>query len=319
MNYRHPYAYSGLLAVVLITLGSITVRAQTLQPFASHGGYPTAAASAKTALGSDAILIFVGTFGNLTYLGQEITFSTTDGRATLWGYTFYSPSTMQRKTIGVVRPLGTFTPINLPDSLNGGLAQNPKQLDSAAPYFSSKDMVTKLPGDTAYARYRTQYPTVRPTVITLSDVVADSVAVPVGFPLDKPIWSLIWSGEGDSTMVCVVASVTGDAYCQRIELPSGVVSHDALVGTASLSVAPNPATGRTRVAVDIPTGMSLMRGVGLGLYNERGQMVMSLTESFIENDYHFAEFDATELPAGNYFCRAIGPGWNGVTGVAVTH
>lgn len=316
MNLKYLFTLSGLLAVLV--LASPRADAQLLQTFPSKGGYKTAVASAKTSVGADAILIFVGTFGNLEYQGQQVVFNTSDGTASLWGYTFYSPSTMQRKTIGVVRPLGIFTAFDLPDSLNGGLAQNPKEIDSTSAWYNSRDMVTKLPGDTAYARFRSKYDTLRPTVITLSDVaVGDSLDLPNGFPVDKPIWSLLWTGSGDSTMFCFVASVTGETFCQRVELPVGLVPHDATIGTAALSVVPNPASGRTRVVIDLPVGTTLARGVGLALYNERGEMVLDLAGSLVENDVRFAEFDAGVLPAGNYFCRATGADWSGVVGIAV--
>jgi len=307
------------VALLLLALfGSFSAHAQLLAPFESQRGLKTAMGSAQGSLGLDAELVGVGTFGDFEYQGQSVQFSTTDGKATLWAYVFRSATSGQSKTIAVVSLGGLiFTPFDLPDS-GLDVPTNALLLDSNDTYFNSGPMVGRIAGDTAYTRFRAKYPSTRPLFVTLRTYTAeDSLELPGGFPIEQPLWTLVWLGSGDSSLVCAVASKTGETYCQRVELPSSAVPGSAGVpGTAAITVSPNPAAARVRIDLDIPDGGDVA-DVSLLLVTVRGELVADLSSALVDAGGTSMTFDASELPAGTYFVQAVGRNWRGVAACVV--
>lgn len=317
MNHRMPFPRLFLLVLGLL-VGAHALHAQLLAPFVSQRGLKTAFGSAQSSLGSDAVLLGVGTFGDFEYQGQSIQFSIDDGRANLWAYVFRSPGSGESKTIAVVSLGGlVFTPFDLPDS-GLDVPVDAEILDSNDTYFNSSAMVGRVTADTAYVRFRAKYPDNPPLFVTLRTyTAADSIDLPGGFPVDQPLWTLVWLGGGDSSLVCAVASKTGETYCQRVELPaSSVPDYQGVRGAAMVNVAPNPATGRVRVSLDLPEGTST-EGMTLLLFDARGEQVADLTGQFMKGDRLTLDIETAALPAGSYYLRAVGANWMGTGGVVV--
>lgn len=304
------------LPIALLLCGVGMAHSQLLTPFVSQGGVQAALGAAQGALGGDAALVGVGTFGNFEYQGQTVQFSTSDGKANLWAYVFRSATAGQAKTIAVVSlPIVGYTAFDLPDS-GMDVPLDAEPLSQSDAYFGSDAMVGRLATDTAYTRFRSKYSDLRPLFVTLRVyTAADSLELPGGFPIDQPLWTVVWLGEGDSNLVCAVASKTGETYCQRVELPSSAVpDHAGVRGTAAMSIMPNPATDRVRVTLDLPDGAS-HGNVSLVLYNANGRQVADLSREFNAGDGRTLDLDTSTLPAGSYYLRAIGANWVGTTGL----
>ncbi len=302
----------------MIVFGTAVARAQLLVPFLSKAGYRTALTKAKDSLGADARLAFVATVGSLEQSGFTLEFNLENGQATAWVYTFYSPSQSTSASLGVVQiPILGFQTqsigqaIPLPPVLS-------LELDTTGTYVSSDRMIAQLKTDTTYSRYHMELPGAKPTFVTLGQLVqADSANLPNGYPLDEASWTLLFRGGGDSTMTCFVSSKTGAHFCRRISLPPlGVPQEAAAIGTASLTVLPNPAASWARVLVALPAG-ARTAGATCGLYDERGTMVMDLSSNFAANHAAFVDVDVRGLAAGAYYCRAAGSNWVGTAGVVV--
>jgi hypothetical protein len=304
-----------------------------------QNGVDVAVAKAKDTLGADAVMVFAGTFGNLdlsAVVGLPVTLNFYQdsvpkqgftpakypGQADGWGFVFYSPSKQQNVNLFVAQPIiggmqayGVPIPIPIP----GGLVT---ELNTSAPGMGSDSLMMRVKRDTAYTRYHATYPKYQPSFVTLGDYVP--AGLPDGFPLSGGIWSMTFTGHRDSTtgvqdtagLVCFVSVASGQTLCQWMDASASVPVDDATVGHAALSVAPNPATGRTHITVNIPSGMSAA-GAEMVLFNALGEQVLDLSESFARNGYSYAEFDASTLPAGRYFCRVTGTKWNGNIGVVI--
>ncbi|MBS1911923.1 MAG: T9SS type A sorting domain-containing protein [Bacteroidetes bacterium] len=309
--------YLILPAIALVAASA--ARGQFLTPFTAKAGIPTAASKARDSVGTDAQLAFIATFGHLSQSGLTLEFNLDNGDADGWGYTFFSPSQSKSATLGVVKlpVLGFQT-----QSLGSGLpvpSQLNLALDTAGAYSNSDQMIARLKQDTTFSRYRTELPNAKPQFITFGQLfTADSVNLPNGFPLDQPTWTMLFTGGGDSSMTCFVASKTGEHFCRRVTLPSSGVSADGrAAGTAALDVLPNPTTGRARIDITLPSGVRTGSGTTLMLFDMRGAAVMDLSAELARNNFAFAEFDATQLTAGVYYCRVSGDNWNGTIGVIV--
>lgn len=304
-----------LLAIVLPAL-TVVSRAQILMPFNSNEGARAALQKAKDSIGADAHLTFVATFGNLSQGPLSLEFDLNEGAATAWAYSFHSSSAAKTATIFVVKlPLIGFNTQSLGQAVPIP-AQFDNALDTSGAYAGSSAMIGVLKEDTAFQRYRAELPGAKPGLITLGQLVqVDSVSLPNGFPLDQPTWTVLFNGGGDSTMTCFVASRTGEHFCRRIMLPVLGTPVDERLSSAGMDVFPNPATGRTVIAVRPPNAARAPASVML--YDERGAMVLDLTASFNRSAHAYAEFDAATLPAGVYYCRAQGSGFSGTIGVVV--
>lgn len=304
------------LPIMFLVVGAGLVKAQLLTPFLSQGGVQSALATAQGSLGGDAALVGVGTFGDFEYQGQSVQFSTADGKANLWAYVFRSATAGQAKTIAVVSlPIVGYTAFELPDS-GLDVPSDAAAISESDAYFGSDAMVGRLATDTAYVRFRAKYADLRPLFVTLRVyTAADSLDLPGGFPIEQPLWTVLWLGEGDSSLVCAVASKTGETFCQRVELPSSSVpDYAGVVGTASITVTPNPAVGRVLVTLDLPEGAST-KGMSVVLYNATGQQVADLTGEFSRGDGRTIDLQTSQLSAGAYYFRATGSNWVGTTGL----
>ncbi len=119
-------------------------------------------------------------------------------------------------------------------------------------------------------------------------------------------------------MTCFVSAQSGATFCRQVTLPTlSVSSQGKNLGTASLVVSPNPGGGVVRVGLDLPTGSHADGSVTMLLFDERGRQMLDLTPSLARNGYAYAEFDASGLPSGVYYCRAAGANWQGTTGIVV--
>jgi hypothetical protein len=306
-----------LFSVLSLLSGYAELKAQILTPYLSKEGISAAETQAKSAIGSDAILTYIGTFGNIDTLGFQSKFNLDNGKSQIWGYVFYSPSTQQTTSIAVAKIVIQFVPQDLGNIFPFTLST--QAVDVSQPYSNSDKLVERLKTDTAFQRYRTELKDASPDFVSYGQsIIPTGVPLPDNFPTDQPVWTVSFVGGGDSTMTCFVGAKTGVTICQRIQLPTLSVPQNGTVqGTAALTVTPNPVTGMTRVRIALPEGVHFASGAGLALYNATGAKVLDLTGSLVSNDLQFAEFDSRTLPAGIYYCRAIGSNWNGTVGVVV--
>jgi len=307
----------GPMAIAALCLAASSAHAQFTVPYLSNEGIPTAAAIAEDSLGSDVRLVSLLTISGDVGGPTLAVYDYKTGKSDVWVYHYYSPSKRSIVAVGVVQvPFigwqggGTVTPFD-----SGGV-RDTLLLDLSGSYATSDKVFDRIKNDTAYVRHQQQYPGFNPQVATLGYLSVDGIPELPSIDLTQPFWTVVWAGEEDSSMICLVGSKSGDAICQRLEIPSSVPHTKDAGKKATMEVMPNPANGRTRVSVAIPEGAQ-MSGVEISLYNERGDRVLDLTESFTRNGYGYAEFDASSLPAGVYYCRAIGSNWSGLAGVVV--
>jgi hypothetical protein len=316
---KRSFVLATFFVLSMMLVGGVDLKAQIEPtPYLAKEGMQTAAKAAKDSLASDAVLIYIGTFGDFEAQGVTTKFDLNNGKASIWGYVYYSPSLDKSTTIAVVKILIVYQAIVVPD-LPIPFPPADQSVDVSGSYANSDKLVQRLKTDTAFTRYHAELPSARPDFVSYGSTVPDNpIPMPDGFPTDEPLWTVSFIGSGDSTMTCFVAANTGTTICQRISLPQLSVGHesDGVGGTEALAVAPNPATGRTHIAVSIPSGVSAV-GAEMVLFNALGQKVLDLSESFARNGYRHAEFDASRLPAGKYFCRVTGTQWNGSIGVVI--
>jgi hypothetical protein len=316
---KRSFVLATFFVLSMMLVGGADLKAQfEPTPYLAKEGMQTAAKAAKDSLASDAVLIYIGTFGDFEAQGVTTKFDLDNGKASVWGYVYYSPSLDKSTTIAVVKFLIVYQAIVVPD-LPIPFPPADKSVDMSGSYANSDKLVQRLKTDTAFTRYHTELPEARPDFVSYGATVPDNpIPMPDGFPTDEPLWTVSFLGSGDSTMTCFVAANSGATICQRISLPQLSVDGESngIAGTAALSVAPNPATGRTHIAVNIPSGVSAV-GAEMVLFNALGEKVLDLSESFARTGYSYAEFDASTLPAGRYFCRVAGTKWSGNIGVVV--
>lgn len=300
-----------LLLSLFFVLCSERANAQLqFTPYLAKEGISTATTKAKDTLAADAELTYIATLGDLNYNDQFTSqFDLDNGKAGAWGYVFYSPSKQQSVTIVVVKIIIVYQAfgIDLPIPLPGDLITT---LDPSLTYSNSDALVKQLKADTAYARYRTEYPDVKPSLLTLGQILQGDT-LPNGIPTDQPLWSVTFTGQDDSSMNCYVAAKSGETVCRRFTLPTLAVDAPAATTGSSLTIAPNPTRGTTRITVHLPENMPIARAADLAVYNALGAKVADLTPILAESDEQTAEFDTGGLPAGVYYCRIHAQGWNG--------
>lgn len=308
-----------LIVGTLLLLVGRTERAAA-QAYPMKEGIPAATKKAQDTLAKDAILVGVGTVGNLNFSGINLTFDLQSGNATAWVYLFYSPSLQKSLPIAVIKLLVIYQavgigeiPLPIPDGLTDTLDLNGQAANS-------NQMVKRLETDTAYQRFRQELPGAKPNFLSLAEL-GDFSQLPVDFPLNQPIWSIFFTGEQDSTMSCFVGANTGNAFCRRVSLPTTAVPGSTIPGSdLSLTVLPNPANSSLSVGVRLPDGKSLPTDARMGLYNLRGEQVIDLTSTLAGNNGLPLTFPTDALPSGSYYIRLHGQGIQPMTvPVAVGH
>jgi hypothetical protein len=306
----------GLLTVALIATLALANGASAQTPFASNQGIPAAQSTAEDSLGSDAMLVSVLTSGENPLTGGEA-FDIETGESEGWIYFFYSPSQDRSAGVIVVQLVpGLFmTQGGVGDSVEG--ASDVMQLMANLPYSNSSDMARAIRSNADYQTYRTLNGTVFVSLAAYLKGTTPVPGMPNDFPLNDEIWTVGFQDDVDSTkqLICIVAASTGQTYCVSSEVAA--IADEEARANVGMQLAPNPAAGRARVTVTAPQNGRSLDGVRLGLFDATGREVLDLTTSFAESGYRFAEFDATSLPAGSYFCRAVGNGYNGVLGTIV--
>jgi hypothetical protein len=307
---------SAFLASAAVLLAAPAAWGQFVSPYNAEEGIPTATQIMKDSMAADAIMTSM--FAAVSTIQPIGTSSNNlqNGKSDLWFYNAYSPSKRQIITVGLVYAplLGGFRGSGTPMSIDSVGVGDTVELDRSGAYAASNKIYDQVKTDTAFIRHQQQFPGFQPQYMGLS--YAPAGAVPLAVDPSQPFWTIAWAGEGDSNLVCFVASKTGEAICMRVETPASVPMESGSVAVASLAVTPNPASGAARVTVVAPAGAQL-KGAELVLFNERGDRVLDLTESFARSGYQYAELDGGMLPAGVYFCRAIGSNWRGVTSLVI--
>ncbi len=299
----------GLSSILCLVATHAHCWAQLDFGFIALQGLPAAEEQARTDMGSDAYPVLIASTGTLQVeeLPLPLEFNLNNGKATVWMYVFYSPSSEEFGTYIVARIIGyqVFPVGTLPIPLPGEFIT---EVNATGTYADSDDMIGRLKADTAFTKYRSDLPNAQPGFVTFGQLLSEGAPeLPNDFPLGQGTWTLSFQGGGDSTMTCFVASETGETFCRRIYgLPTVSVPNESTAAhNAQLTVAPNPASGSVTVQVSgVPN--SVLTTSKLLLYNQAGELVLDLTESFSNNGYSRASFAANALPSGLYHCRLVG-------------
>lgn len=299
----------GLTSILCLVAAHTHCWAQLDFGFIALQGLPAATEQAQTDMGSDAYPVLIASTGTLELeqLPLPLEFNLNNGKATVWMYVFYSPSSEEFGTYIVARILTyqVFQLGALPFPIPGELVN---EVNTNGNYADSDDMIGRLKMDTAFIKYRSDLPNAQPGFVTFGQLLPEGAPeLPNDFPLGQSTWTLSFQGGGDSTMTCFVASETGETFCRRIYgLPTVSVPNESTAAhNAQLSVAPNPASGSVTVHVSgVPN--SVLTTSKLLLYNQAGELVLDLTESFSSNGYSRASFAVNALPSGLYHCRLVG-------------
>ena len=302
----------------LMSMETMTLQAQLLTPFEALDAeaLAKAEADAKSSLAADAVLKLVGT-GNVPipvpgFENVKNGMNPANGRASFWGYIYFSPSLQRSTGVAIAKTIIGYVSQPVPaDTFEFPVGPTP--LDLTGQYANSSAMIQRLALDTAFIRFRTKFPDRYADVASLSQ--PDEPVIPE-LPTDQPIWFVSFSGAEDSSMFCVVASKSGETFCQRLEIPSSVPL-DLEASRQALTVYPNPARGTTRIVVNAPAGTQAATGTGASLYNASGERVLDLSSSLANSGIQAIEFNAETLAPGTYFCVVQIGSWIGATRVIV--
>ena len=302
-------------AVFLLCLACATSYAQT--PFESAEGIDVAMAAARDSIGQDAELVTLLSAGADPVTGGPA-FNIETGKSIFWAYAFYSPSS-QKGYVHLLFQLvpGFFTGDGqVEDSVDPGTAAI---IISANKQFSnSAQMAGRVRSNGDYQIFREDNGGIVVDIVQLVRGTGPLPGMPNDFPSDDELWLMVAHAENDTSkqLICFVATTDGQTYCLT-EAALGVDDEVTADISSSMRVSPNPAVGRTRVTITAPRTGRDLHGLRLGLFDATGREVLDLTESFERTGHEHAEFDASALPAGTYFCRAVGAGFNGVIGTIV--
>ncbi len=294
------------LLALLMAAAAVEVRAQLpLTPFLSKEGIPSAKEWAATNVAADAVVMNISTFGyhsdSLSVDGLDMA----DGKAPVWIYAFYSPSLQTTGVCAMTKVLVAYIPVSAGEDTIPVMPGVEPKLDLTGSYAGSDKLVEAIKANDEYKAHILEHPEAAPTLVTLTNMPAGEEGIPMEFPVDKPVWTVVM----DTTMVCLVATGTGETICQTldVEIPSSVSTDKEMKG-AVVTVVPNPTSGIARIGVTFPAGTRNVGGATVALYDGLGRRVADLTESFVRNDYRSADFDASELPDGVYYCRIVTDG-----------
>lgn len=292
-------------------------------PFLSNAGVSAAEAIAGDSL-DDAtpVLVSVMTAGTNPFSPGAPAFDLSNGKSAFWMYMYYSSERAKGAVVTMLQILpGVFTGFaGLVDSTAPDY-NDTMRINTALAYANSDMMAQQIRGNAQFQAYTTQRPQTALQLAVLSkagDIPVEEV--PPGYPVNEPSWISIFVDKADSTqsMVCVVSAASGQSMCVDVNAVGSVESPEAL-RHGFIAVSPNPTAGHAMVTVTAPDNGRALAGTQVGIYDATGRMVLDLSDSFAQHDYQRAEFDAATLPAGGYFCRANGAGWNSVIGVVIVH
>src|SRR5205085_1445311 len=92
------------LLLLMVLAGSMQLSAQlSPTPYLSKDAISNAEKAAKSSIGNDAVLTYIGTFPIDTTIGIlsiNSKFNLDNGKTEVWGYVYYSDSTKKSTTIG---------------------------------------------------------------------------------------------------------------------------------------------------------------------------------------------------------------------------
>jgi len=315
MHTRHRLRLSIPLLLIVLASGSLSAQ-QLLNPFSSNEGLAAAQQKAQTELGQNAVLYLVATAGNFEYQGQRAEFDPQTGTSTGWGYSFYSPTSSQTRTYGVIKlPILGFYAATL-DS-NNTLPTPPNTLETGATWFGSGAMVAQLKAqETSYTNFLQSYPSARPTVVTLGQILGDSIPQPEGVALDQPIWTVFFRDEGNGSLVCFVASKTGETDCQTLQGPVGAVAERGTARTGSIRVVALQGSDRMLLELAPPEG-GTTENFHAALVGMDGRTVADLTEAFAGGSGRTAILETGKFSSGKYLIVVTAGNWRAVAGVVV--
>jgi hypothetical protein len=305
-----------LLALAFVSLVGMTSTGSAQSPFASNDGIEAAEAAAKDSLGNDVVLVGLLGLGQNPITGGE-SFNIETGEADMWIYMYYSPTQDKGQAIPVLQLVPGIYVAAGGGPLDSGLSAE-MAIATSEPFSNSPQAASAIRNNADYQIFREDNGAVLTIGATLMKATVPIPGAPDDFPANDEVWSVYFMDDVDTTksLICWVATSTGASYCMTSDVLS-VREESALGASLEMSVAPNPAAGRSRVTINAPTTGRSLEGVRIGLFDASGREVLDLTESFAASGYRHAEFDASTIPSGSYFCRAVGGGFNGVIGTIV--
>jgi hypothetical protein len=282
--------------IVSLTVGAASSDLHSQAKFTALDGLPSAQEEATSSFAADAEVISIVTPGAFSFQAIQFTFDELTGKSGIWLYTFYSASKEEIASYLVTRLLGYQTfelqsaPFPIPD------AQLSK-IKTAGQYANSDDMVVRLRENSDYKTYKEKYPENLPQIVSLTQIPdSDTLQLPVGFPLGEATWSINFTGQGDSAMICLVASESGTTIC-RAATNLSVESATAGQYNATPYVYPNPSTGSFTVSLE----KDVNHGETLTLMQADGKVVRQFETQSLEQSGKDLVVDASDVPPGVYF------------------
>lgn len=96
-------------------------------------------------------------------------------------------------------------------------------------------------------------------------------------------------------------------FVSRFSLkPASVADDRRMVTITSATIAPNPTSGRTRLAIPNAEELALRSGARITLFTSLGDAVLELEGSMLHDGAWGADLDLSGLAPGNYYARIVG-------------
>ncbi len=272
-------------ALFLLTLSVPVATAQFATPYLAADEIERSTGVATDSIGAEARLVGIATTGeiDLSESGFPIVldgFDAADGTSSAWGYLFTDATGDEQIGVGVVR-FAIGDPFILADR-EGEFENGFVALDMSGEFAGSERFAAQVVADDVYKAHRADYPEMLADAIVFAwNPDGADEFLPDGFPRDLPIWSIFFSPDAltDSSMVCFVASGTGQTVCLRFST-TGVDSDEH--GQSGMSLATNPvdrsAGHDLRGTIELRTESE----VSFGLYSLDGRKIRGNREFVTE-------------------------------------
>ncbi len=318
-RFRITLAISFLM---LVALSSEQAFSQLLVPYTSQEQITAATDVAKDSLGPGVELIGIATTGeiDLSPVGLSGTVSGFDeenGESSVWGYQFASSNGEEEVGVVIIKfPFGS----PFVRTEDGNIYNvNQVELDLSGEYSASNRFAAQLRMTPAFEKFRSDYPdaVAEAVVLAWNPDDADDL-LPSGFPRTLPLWSIYFNtgswGSGDSTLICFMATGTGETICYRSSQASSVAS-TASGESLAVSLSTNVFVRGVTQEIEVGVSLSAMHIKDIALYRGDGARIIDLNDqlsTLSTGDSATLSLRLEDLEGGRYYLHAT-DGVNGVT------
>lgn len=305
-----------LLLLLFTLLPSLRTEAQLIQRYHSQQEIATARTVAKDSIGAEAKLIAIATAGEIDlsaigFPGTFAGFEEANGTSSVWAYQFSTPDGLQEGAVVVINS-GLFPQIRRVERGNlYGVA--PREVPVDEMYSDSDQLVARLRTNSLFTSFRAEFPgMLADAVVYTWEPDEELVSIPNDFATDAPIWGVFYNTddweEGDSSMVCFVASGTGQTYCERSGVTTSVRSSSTPAEVSTVTLWGNPMRRETGPVASLEIRLAPASTLEqLGLYDRTGRLLLDLRSELPDvvepgTSYRLI-LPVAELPAGTYIVR----------------